>query len=201
LRTVTGQGARSLAWTGSRAGGLWGIAFVVVLFVGAAMVSLPTASESGERIRAFYQAQGSIIVIQQMVETTALVPLLLFALSLKRQWVVPAAIIIAVAELATNIVPLIIVATSAGAAGAHTLTQVEDLADTALFVGIALFLDAASRGEIYWLRWIAVAAAAICLMRAILGPLEIKYLDAIAPLAFILVILLLRARLFMRKRA
>jgi len=179
---------------------LWGIAFVIVLFVSAAMVSLPAASENGDKIRAFYQAHGSIVVIQQVVGAAALMPLFLFALSLKRKWVVPAAIFVAVAELATNLVPLIIIVSRADAAGAHTLTQVEDFADAALFVGIALFLDASSRGEVTWLRWIAVAAAAVCLMRAILGPLEIKYLDAIAPLAFMLVILLLSARLLMRKR-
>ena len=187
--------------TSPRAGGLWGIAFVVVLFVSAAMVSLPTASESGDSIRAFYQAHGSIIVLQQVVGAAALFPFLLFAISLKRPWVVPATAFLAAAELATNLVPLFIVTSAPDAGGAHTLTQVEDLADAALFVAIALFLDAASRGEIYWLRWIAVAAAAICLMRAIVSPLEIKYLDAIAPLAFILVVLLLSARLLLRKQA
>lgn len=187
--------------TSARAGSLWGIAFVVVLFISAAMVSLPTASAGGDSIRAFYQAHGSIIVVQQAIGAVALIPLFLFALSIKRPWVVPAAAFIAVAELATNLVPLIIVASKPDAGGAHTLTQIEDLADAALFVGIALFLDAASRGEVYWLRWIAVAAAAICLMRAIVSPLEIQYLDAIAPLVFILVVIMFSVRMLIRKPA
>ena len=172
-----------------------------MLFLSAAMVSLPTASAGGDSIRAFYQAHGSIIVLQQVIGAAALIPLFLFALSIKKQWVFASALFIAAAELATNIVPLMIVITSPGADGAHNLTQIEDLADAALFVGIALFLDFASRAEIYWVRWIAVAAAAICLMRAIVSPLEIQYLDAIAPLAFILVVILLSVRMLIRKPA
>jgi hypothetical protein len=187
--------------TSPRAGGAWGIAFVVVLFISAAMVSLPTASNRGDEVRAFFSAHRSIIVLQQLIGAAALVPLFFFVLSIKKQWVVASALFIAAAELATNLVPLIIVITNPGADGAHTLTQIEDLADAALFVGIALFLDFASRGEIYWLRWIAVAAAAICLMRAIVSPLEIHYLDAIAPLAFILVVILLSLRMLIRKPA
>jgi len=43
--------------TGRAAGG-WGIVFVVILLISAAMVSLPTGAETGTKIATFYKAHG-----------------------------------------------------------------------------------------------------------------------------------------------
>ncbi len=52
---------------GGRKGAWWGVAFVILLLVSAAMVSLPTAAEPGDRIAAFYSAHHQVIVWQQIV--------------------------------------------------------------------------------------------------------------------------------------
>ena len=52
------------------------------LFVEGALISLPTAEQSGERIAAFYDAHRQVIVVQQVVGILLLVPLLAFALTL-----------------------------------------------------------------------------------------------------------------------
>ena len=60
---MIGRAAARVPLTG-RKGAWWGVAFVILLFVSAAMVSLPTAAESGDRIAAFYNAHQQVIVWQ-----------------------------------------------------------------------------------------------------------------------------------------
>ena len=175
-----------------RAAGVWGIAFVVLLVVSAAIVSLPTASESSDRIASFYKAHGQLIVIQQVLGAIALVPLTAFILSLRsNRWLRPALVVFAAVELVTNVVPLVILA---AADRATSLTLVEDLADSALFAAIAVLVVAATLAEPVWLRAVAVLVAGTCALRAILAPLGVSALDALAPLAFVALILLLSIR-------
>ena len=56
----------------SRRDGWCGIAFVIQ----GAMVRLPTAAESGERIKAFYDANRQVIIAQQILGILLLVPFL-----------------------------------------------------------------------------------------------------------------------------
>src|SRR5437016_8072806 len=58
----------------SRSGGWWGIGFVAAVVITAAMVSLPTAASSGERIRVFYAVHAQLIVVQQILGILALIP-------------------------------------------------------------------------------------------------------------------------------
>jgi len=60
----------------SRRDGWCGIAFVIGLLVQGAMVTLPTAAESGERIKAFYDANRQVIIAQQILGILLLVPFL-----------------------------------------------------------------------------------------------------------------------------
>jgi hypothetical protein len=122
-----------------RAAGAWGIAFVVLLLVSAAMVSLPTAAETGVRIAAFYAAHRQLIVLQQDLGVVALAAFIAFGLSLPpNRWLRLALWAFVVTELATNLVPLVIVATNPSPETAHSWTFVEDLADAALFISVAL---------------------------------------------------------------
>ena len=131
-----------------RAAGGWGIVFVVLLLVSAAMVSVPTAAETGDRIASFYRAHTSLIVLQQLVGMVALVAFIAFGLSLPaNRWLRPALWVFVAVELVTNLIPLAIVALSPSAATAHSLTFVEDLADSALFISVALFVSAATLAE------------------------------------------------------
>ena len=156
-----------------RKGAWWGVAFVILLFVSAAMVSLPTAADGGERIAAFYAAHRQLIVWQQVVAVLAVLPLLAFAASLSswarssgraNRWLMPAAGLVALASVVTSLVPLVMVLIANLSPDlAHQLTVVEDLADAVLFASLAAFVLAASTGAPIWVRAPAylVAIAAI----------------------------------------
>ena len=181
---------------GGRAAGAWGIAFAVLLLVSAAMASLPTAAYSEAAITAFYRAHSGIVVLQQVVGALALVPFVAFGLSLApNRWLRPALFLFVAVELITNIVPLVIVA-APGAA--HPLTLLEDVADSALFISVALFLVAATLAESMWLRALAYVVAAACVLRALVSPFGVTALDQVAPLAFLAFVLVFSIRLLAR---
>jgi hypothetical protein len=92
---------------------------VVGLLVVSAMVSLPTAAQSGERITAFYEAHRQVIIVQQVAGALLLVPFLGFAVALDRRarahseggtrWLLLAGLVFAAAEVATNLPPLAVI--------------------------------------------------------------------------------------------
>ena len=190
---------------GGRKGAWWGVAFVILLFVSAAMVSLPTAAEPGNRIAAFYKAHQQVIVWQQIVGTLALLPFLAFAAALSRwarldgrrnRWLMPAAGLVALATLATSLVPLAMaLMPNLSPDLAHQLTVVEDLADSVLFASLAGFVLATSTGAPVWVRALAVLVAIATLARAALSPFGVPVLDIAAPLAVLGFIVLLSGRL------
>ena len=193
-------------------GGWWGVAFVVGLFVVGAMASLPTAAQSGERIMAFYAAHRPVIIAQQVVGALLLVPLLGFALALDRRarvrraghvrWLILAGLLLGAAQVATNLPPLALAALAdPSPATAHTLTLVEDLADAALFVAIAVFAIIAALAEPLWVRLVGLAVAAVTLVRAVASPLGVTALDIAAPFAFLAFVLMLSVRLLVSDRA
>lgn len=182
--------------TAPRPGGVFGIVFVVLLFVSAAMASLPTAADSQASINAFYRDHASIVVLQQVVGALALLPFAAFAISLgPNRWLGPALIVFVAAELLTNVVPLLILPSPADAG---TLTTVEDFADSALFVAVALFVLVATQHEPSWLRVVGYVVAVACGLRAIVSPLGVAALDFVAPVAFVLIVLVLSIRLLIR---
>jgi len=186
----------------SRASGVWGLAFVVLLLVSAAAVSVPTSQESGARIADFYRQHGDVVTAQQVIGVVALAAFVAFALLLApNQWLRVALIAFVVTELATNAVPLAIVLTKPSADTAHTLTFVEDLADAALFVAIAMFVSALTLAEPLWLRVAAYVVAAVCVVRAVGGPLGFTSFDAVAPIAFLVFMLVFCIRLLVKQRA
>ena len=190
---------------GGRKGAWWGVAFVILLLVSAAMVSLPTAAEPGDRIAAFYNAHQQVIVWQQIVGTLALLPFLAFAAALSRwarmdgrrnRWLMPAAGLVALATLATSLVPLAMaLMPNLSPDLAHQLTVVEDLADSVLFASLAGFVLATSTGAPVWVRALAVLVAIASLARAALSPFGVTVLDIAAPLAVLGFIVLLSGRL------
>ena len=64
----------------------------------------------------------------------------------------------------------------------------------ALFAATAVLVVAGTLAEPVWLRAVAVLVAGTCALRAILAPLGVSALDALAPLAFVALILLLSIR-------
>ena len=182
-----------------RAAGVWGIVFVLLLFVSAAMVSVPTATMGGDKIVAFYTAHASVIVLQQVLGLVAVAAFVAFGLSLPRnRWLVPAVAAVVVIELVTNVVPLLILASGSSADTALTLTRVEDDADAILSIAIAAFVAAASMGQPIWLRLVAYVVAAANVARGVADPLGITVLDAVAPLLFIAFVLAFSVKLIVR---
>ena len=193
-------------------GGWWGVAFACGLLVGAAMVSLPTATQNAEEIKAFYAANRQIIVVQQIVGALALAAFLGLTLTLARHArvrggggerpIVLAGIVLAVAEVATNVPPLLLASTSDPTLGsAHSLTLIEDLSDAALFASIAFFSFATALNNSSWVRIAGLIVAALTLLRAFASPLGVSALDAVAPITFVAYVLVLSIRLITADRA
>jgi len=201
---VIGRAAARVPLTG-RKGAWWGVAFVILLFVSAAMISLPTGVETGDRIAAFYAAHQQVIVWQQIVGVLALVPFLAFAAALSgraRQggqgnwWLMPAAGLVALATVATSLVAAAMaLMPDLSPALAHQLTVIEDLADSVLFASLAGFVLAASTGAPVWVRALAVLVAIASLARAVLSPFGVTVLDVAAPPAVLAFLLLMSGRL------
>jgi len=180
-----------------RAGGIFGLVFVFLLFASAAMASLPTSTDSAGAIGAFYRDHASVVILQQIIGMVALLPLVVFGLAVGANlWSRLALLLLVVIELATNLVPLLIVAAPESG---RTLTSVEDGADSALFIAVALFLIAATRDDPPWVRVAAYVVAAACVGRAFASPLGIDSLDQVAPLAFVAMIVLLSVRRLVRQ--
>ena len=182
-----------------RAAGVWGIVFVVLLLVSAAMVSVPTAAMSGAEIVAFYKAHGTLVVVQQAIGVVALLAFVAFALSLPRnRWLIPSLVLFVITELATNVVPLLIIAVGSSPDSAHTLTRVEDIADALFSIAIAAFVAAASLGQPIWLRIAAYVVALANVARGVADSFGIAALDAVAPLLFVAFILVFSVKLLVR---
>ena len=184
----------------SRRGGWWGIAFVVTLFVAGAMVSLPTGRQTGRAIAAFYAAHTGVILVQQVLGVVTLAFFFAFALALgarRRRWLPVGTLLVVISELVTNIVPVVLALTNPGPDGAHAWTVIEDLADEALFISIAVFSVAATIDVIGWVRLAGLLVAAISLVRVVLTAFGLAALDALAPIAFLILILILSVRILM----
>jgi hypothetical protein len=185
-----------------RRDGWWGIAFLILLLLQASMVSVPTAQDSAEHIKAFYAAHGTVIVIAQALGALALIPLVIFARALDlrarasddtgRSWIIPAAVLVVIAEIVTNAVPVVIVMMSgASQASTHTLTKLEDVADAVLFVALALFVVAVARSQVRWLVAVGWASAGLMVAHAAVSLFGVSALEVVAPLSFVVFVFLL----------
>jgi hypothetical protein len=188
-----------------RAAGVCGVAFVVGLFIAGAMVSLPTAAESGDHIRSFYAAHAQVVIVQQALSVLLLPLFVVFGLGLgaqlgDRRGVILGTALVVLAELCTNLPPLILVATSPSSGTAHTLTVIEDLADAALFAAIGIFSAAVAIASRSWPRIIAAAVAVVTLARAVTTPVHWQVLEIVAPLAFLALVLAVSVWMIVVKR-
>ena len=186
----------------SRRGGWWGVAFVVTLAVSAGMVSLPTSAQSGAQIAGFYRAHAAVILVQQVLGVLSVVFFLLFAVALgasRRRWLLVGTVLVAITELATNVLPVVLALSNPTPDGAYALTVAEDLADAALFASVAVFSVAATIDQVAWVQVTGLVVAALAVIRAAATPFAITALDLVAPLAFIALILILSVRLLIGK--
>jgi len=187
-----------------RRGGWWGVAFIVTLAVSAGMVSLPTSTQSGALIAGFYRAHAAVILVQQVLGVLSLVFFLAFARALgagRRRWLLVGTVLVAVTEIATNVLPAVLALSNPAPDGAYALTVVEDLADAALFASIAVFSIAATIDQVAWVQVAGLVVAALSVIRAAASPFAVTALDVLAPLAFLVLILILSVRLLIGTRS
>ena len=175
----------------SRRYGWWGIAFAVLLLIGGGMASIPTAEDPAGKIVAFYDAHASVVIIAQLVGVLAVIALAVFGVGVARQApdhttqrsISVAVVLVLIAELATNVPPLVLALSSPTTeSAAHAWTVAADVTDIALFLALGLLAAAVALREVPWLRWFGLFAAALCWIRAIVSPLGLPAFDAVAPL-------------------
>jgi hypothetical protein len=180
--------------------GWWGIVFALLLLIGGGMVSVPTADDPAAKIVSFYGANGSIVLAAEVVGVIALVPLVLFIRALAQRApdqegsrrLMAAAVLVVVTELATNVPPVVLaLASSPSPSAAYAWTFAADLADAALFASLGLLALLTIPGQVRLLWWFGVAVAVLCFARAVGNPLGLTALDAVAPFAFLIFVVML----------
>jgi hypothetical protein len=178
-----------------RAGG-WGLAFVVLLLIGAGMASVPGSDDSVLQVRRFYEEHGKVILISQGVEFAATLPLVLFLLGLatsslvrSRRDAMIAGVAMVLASVLTLVPPLLLVLFHDGGSDGdvHALAGLSDLTDVLLFATIAGFAAAcgwAGQGPA-WLRWLSLFVSVAAVARA--GEILVHggLLEVVAPCGFI----------------
>ncbi|HEY0642945.1 MAG TPA: hypothetical protein VGD39_05980 [Nocardioides sp.] len=193
----------------TRRGGAWGLAFVVLLLVGAGMASVPGGQDSVAQVRRFYGEHTGVVLLSQLVELLATLPLVLFVRALadstlvrSRRDALLAGGALVVASVLTLVPPLLLVVLHDRASDGqvHALAVLSDLTDVLLFATITAFAACAwAGGGPGWFRWSALLVAVAAAARA----LEILFggalLEVVAPVAFILLavassVLLMRGR-------
>jgi hypothetical protein len=70
-----------------------------------------------------------------------------------------------------------------------------------LFAAIAFFSLVAALAEPVWVRALGLLVAALTLVRAFASPMGVTVLDAVAPIAFIVYVLVLSTRIIAADRA
>ena len=170
--------------------GWWFIAFVVLVFVGAAVVSLPESDRPPNTIHAFYSAHRVAVTVTQVAGLVATGALLMVIRALLR-WVgggwplVVTGTLVALANVGTA-VPVLWLAYGTGGSVATSLARWGDWTDDILFIVIGLFavvLSTVAPGPA--LRLGCALVAVLCTVRGAGGALGLTALDVVAPLAFL----------------
>jgi hypothetical protein len=187
----------------------WGYSFVVVLLIGQLMVSLPASDDPAVHIRGFYSAHQAVIVVAQVLSVLASLLFVGFAVSLGRRitssragLILASGLLVALASFVTAVPPLALaLSPHRSLSSVHTLARAGDITDAVLFGVIAVFAVAVwSEPLARWLRGLSATVAVLALARAIISPLGAAGLDAIAPIAFIALVLAISYRVLARPR-
>ena len=195
-----------------RTSGWLGILFVVLLFLSAGMVTLPSSAQSPEVIASFYAENRWIIIIAQVLGLMAAPVVMAFALGVQNSMSSAHAsdrieaigltgILVGTVSLLTA-VPVIVL--SLTTSNLPFWVRMTDLSDAILFLAIAAFCaSAAVRGDRApaWWRAVAALTGLLALARSIAGFVgATTFLDLIAPLAFITFVLVTGIHLLLGAR-
>ncbi len=193
----------------ARNAGWQGILFVVLLFLSAGMVTLPSSAGDLEEIASFYAANRSIILIAQVIGLIAIPMFIAFAFGIenikggrhpfRRIGIIGfAGILVGIVSVATAI-PVIVLALTT--VGLSFWVHMTDLSDAALFLSIGAFCIVVSiRGEALpgWLRAVSALVGLVALARGGMGFAGItSVLNLAAPLVFLAFVLLASSHLLL----
>ena len=182
-----------------RATGWWGLGFVVLLLLSAGMVTVPGRGTAAQAAVAFYRDHLGIIVVAQVIGLIATVAFVLFALGLQRQdggrpLLRYAGVAVAAATVVTA-VPVLWLCLAAPTVSSRMLAGLlvaSDLVDVVLFLAIAGFAAAVAIAvRPRWAWALAPAVALLSVARAVLLVIGSGLLEAIAPVAFLVLVLVL----------
>jgi hypothetical protein len=186
--------------------------FVLLLLVGAGMASVPGGDDSVPVVRRYYAEHGNVVLVAQLVELVATLPLVLFMSGLARSSLVRSrrvavltGVALVLASLLTLVPPLLLVMLhDRGSAGqVHALAVLSDETDVLLFVTIAAFAVAggwAGHGPT-WLRWLGLVVGVATGLRAVEILFSGHLLAVVAPLAFIVLVVAVSGVLLRRPAA
>ena len=172
--------------------GWWFIAFVGLVFVGSAVVSLPDSDRPPDTVQAFYQAHRTAVTVTQVAGLVAAGVLLVVLRALLR-WLgggwplVVTGSLVALASVAAA-VPVLWLAYGADLDGSATtsLARWTDRTDDILFAVIGLFAAVLSTvAPRTALRIGCAVVAVLCAVRGIGGAFGFTALDIVAPLSFL----------------
>jgi len=194
--------------TGLRSGAVAGFAFIVVLFLSAAAVSLPEPEAPGQQVIDFYTQHRIAVTVTQLLALCAAPLLVLFALRLRAvdrrsgTAALPVAVVGPLPGVAALVLALVADPRHTGAA--HAINAGAGLADDVLFLVIAAFAAtvwAARTAYRPWLRGSAVVVGLLCLTRGVLGFAHLHgVLDAVGPIAFLGLVAALSVRMWLAGR-
>ena len=189
-------------------GGVLGIAFAVLLFFSAVMITAPGASHPASEISTYYADHRGFVLVAEALGLIAALAFLAFALRFalaatpgpddpdKWRLVWSSGVLVFTAAVVASM-PIIALALTADGNAAppytHTLAQLANGTNAALFLTITLFLAAAATQATKapaWLRASAAIGALLAVARTVAGLLTLNsVLDSAAPLAFLAIIL------------
>jgi hypothetical protein len=193
-----------------RAAGWWGLTFVVLLLLSAGMASVPGGSDPLSTVRDFYTAHTGVIVVAQVVGLLAAAAFVPFVLTLRRGTpartarpdVEASGAVVALAAVLTAVpvLWLTVVADTGMAGTVHVLAVLSDLTDVALFTAIALWCATLVRAsDRLPFRVLAGVVAVLSVARAVLLLVRSSVLGMVAPMAFILLVVVLSALVLLRR--
>jgi hypothetical protein len=170
--------------------GWWFIAFTVLVFIGAAVVSLPASDQPPEVIHPFYSTHRVSITITQVAGLAAAAVLIVVITALLR-WVgggpllVVTGMLVVLANVGTT-VPVLWLAYGTAGTATTSLARWGDWTDDILFLVIGLFaavLSTVAPGRV--LRIVCLLTAVLCTVRGIGGALGLTALNVVAPVTFL----------------
>ena len=189
-------------------GGVLGIAFVVLLSFSTVMISAPGASHPASEVSTYYADHRAAVLLAETLALLGAVSFLAFALRFafaatpgpedpdKWRIVWSSGVLVFTAAVVASMPAIALALTgnsNAAPSYTHTLAQLANGTGAALFLSITLFLAAVSTQGIKtppWLRATAAIGALLAVARTVAGLLTVSsVLDAVAPLAFIAVVL------------